>query len=250
MTLKINDCYTSYSKESRRRKNKLIQEIRNNDTKTVLSKIKIVIEFFKFLSVHPKKPQIPIECERYFKFTREKDLLYPEDNSDNYNFYDYINPIYLYFGVINLSILILSGFYSDWDQMHSLQLINWLSLIMLVVFIIQISALYGFGKTFKPINKIRLIFWTIVFLIFDLMIFSHKPINTPICSHFFDCPELPFFINISDLQILLAVVLSLSPLIIHILFIYKLYRLQGKIINYYVNNYTPPDSPKTKIPEF
>jgi hypothetical protein len=120
-------------------------------------------------------------------------------------FYKFIRPYYIFFGVLSLSMLIMEGMYDHWKKLDNLATINFFGGFIYVAFLIQICR-----RKFGMVNPIRVFMGSIFFFILLLAIPQHYlpcVLNYCIISSRF----------IADFQVMFVVLLVLLPILTHII---------------------------------
>lgn len=110
--------------------------------------------------------KLPKYTKRYHRYLLEEKWLIEKNSDlddDNTTIFRFLNPIYLYFGLISIGILLLSGLSASWDESINLQIINLTSFIVICYLLIQVFLLYFFSKIINSIPKVYVFLLTIFF---------------------------------------------------------------------------------------
>lgn len=225
-----------------------IKNVVENATKNWITQIILFIKgILEFRKLESRK--LPKYAKMYNRYVKEEKWLI-EKSSDvedvNTTIFRFINPIYLYFGLISIGILLLSGLSVSWDESINLQIINLASFFVICFLLFQVFLLYTFDKIINSISKVYVFLLTIIFLFLVLVIGNIESLK-------------PYFIilnnadpNICKLntQIIFAIIFPLIPLILHIILLVRLIFLQKRIAKLYQKASYKPIAPRSSNKQF
>lgn len=257
----INSVIDQNIEESIRETNIIKENFKTKIDHTDIGTLRGKIQFMKITFQHllKRKKQLPKHCSRYLIYEKlEATMFYNEKEDSKKEKSDYcsdkigkdlkklqgafihiINPVYLYFGLTNFIILIVTGFIEDFDKPLTFQLINAVSIIVITSFIIQLFSLTFLNKLLRNINKRNVVILQVILLAvyFSYLIF---------------CPTSSLSIgktvnyNLNNFNIILCIFLPLFPLFVHIAILYRMVRLHKRIKSHYLKTYQqePPQNPQ------
>lgn len=190
--------------------------------KTLITKVQKLILFVDFH--YPQKDEVN-NSEIVSKFL----IGFKDVEIKKPNYFQLIRPIYLYFGILSLGLLFLSGYYSERDKAQTLAILNTISISVTLFFIFQLLVSHFNKIPFIQISPIKAFLSTLLILIIVL----------PLPNRYIEKISIfPFFISesflsFSDFQIILSLVLLVSPLLIHIISLVSLIALLKNVRKIY-----------------
>ena len=90
--------------------------------------------------------------------------------TQNPSYFSLIRPIYLYFGILSMCLLFLSGYYSEWQKEESLSLLNIMSGCIIIFFILQLIIVHYKLKPLIQITPIKAFVYSILILLTALLL--------------------------------------------------------------------------------
>jgi len=134
------------------------------------------------------------------------------DKVSETEFFAFIRPFYIYYGLMAITVLILSGMYKAWDRIHVLSVVNCIS-FAIGLFLLTKAVLITIRKP-KKISLINPIFALLFSLFFFISILS-------IPCRIYDKMLIPFpidhLISYEDFHVSFSVLIILFPIIVHII---------------------------------
>lgn len=203
--------------------------------------VKLIRKYFK--NILKRKKRLNKTCKYYLKYEFLEVVLFMYDKDNNYlithnsklksldkAFLKIITPTYLYFGILNFSILILTEFVSKSNKLISLQVINTFSFIIVLQFFIRVFFLYYFKRLDQNFSKRKIIVFNIFLFLFLLAYIAFCPTN----KGFILINQYDYIENIN---VTLCVLFPILPLVTHILLIHKMVRYQIKSKKMYLKEF-------------
>lgn len=208
---------------------------------------KNILKLFKslllLLSKSRKKNHHPTYLNDYIKYERLEVMMFRYEDEKTYfndfqptdlkllsgGFLTIINPIYLYFGILNFHILIFSGFIGKWDKDFTFQYFNLVSIFFLIIFFFQlINLMIRKRLILSFLSKRRnIMIIHVVLFIFTISYILICPLNHSILT-------INTISNLKNLNVFLCVMLPLLPIIIHIYYLYRMVFLQNRFKKKYL----------------
>ncbi len=147
-----------------------------------------------------------------------------------------IRPVYLYFGVLSIILLILAGSYSSLKREFALSIINGFSLLLLCLFIVCLFVKKYRCRFITFLTPVKAFLATLIIIGLIVVIPEHFLTIFDLIPYF-----LPSnIIHNSNFQVILCVVLHLTPLLINITSLAFIVRKLQKVRNYYRNTISFP----------
>ena len=148
------------------------------------------------------------------------------ENGPESDFFLFMRPFYIYFGVLSLGMLVLGGLFNEWHKLINLNFIN------LVSTLIYFSLLKGilYNKYKKDIYKTSVdpakTFLQSIFTIFVLILIPWSLFNKIAFIGYLLGEET---ISYPDLQVFVCVFMVLMPILTHALTLYTLVRKYNQV---------------------
>lgn len=166
------------------------------------------------------------------------------EDGDKITYSMLIRPVYLYFGVLSIILLILAGSYSSLKREFALSLINSFSIILLGVFLFCLFVKKYRCHFITILSPVKAFLLTLILIGLIIVIPERFLAFLGLIPNFLPSNS----IRNSNFQVILCIVLHLTPLLINITSLAFIVRKLQVVRNYYRNTISLPLKERIIIP--